>query len=914
MNQVTSKQQIYNYLYKISHEYLLDHLSDFTTITISKELNISRSLTSQYLNELVKDQKVIKISSRPVYYLSRGNLEQIYHVILKDNEYLSVQELLSELKNHTPELKDFQKVIGCEGSLSYAISQIKSALLYPDGLPMILYGEKGCGKTYLVRCMIEFCQNNLHTKQPVQLYMKRIMPRECANEQMKELFGYEQDGQIHKGVLEKAEGQLLCIQNATDLCDLAQEKLADFIRYGKFTRLRNDLVQVQSKLRIVLCAEKDPRTILNPNLLLNIPILCHIPGLSERSEDERTQLVVHFFQQEQKRSKRHILISEKLKHFLVDHQFEININELEKSVKAICANAFAEAQDREEMEVRIYHLPIYLLKQISIDRYEKDDDIFVRIDSFERHELGEKILHMWEQMLQAYLDMEEGKYSMSRFFELGQEAVRHYYDILVFDESYRDVRIDVMKNIVIDVLNVIKNIKNIVLPVNCAYVLTRMIISTGRNTSLLNQWEAAHQKEIRECLQKMSETLVDESIIASQIVKQLQTAINIPLSDMNKIFLMLNIRMYNKDLRAQDTLGIILSHGYSTASSIADAANSLLGMYVFEAIDMPLDTPVDEISHKLNVYIQNNTYLKNIILLVDMGSLEGLGDGLADSVNVGVINNISTSLALNIGDKIMQHYNLETLLSEACAENQCHYKVLSLAKRDKAIVFTNDVGVAVSQKLSQLFRDSLPRSIDLKFIEYDYDTLMKNKKSDSLFEKYDVVLMVKPYNLKLKRVTSVSLEEIMSFKDIDVVNHVLRPYLDEAEIEEFNRRLLKNFSMQSVMENLTILNAPKLLDFVSDAVQDLQLLMQKKFQSRTIIGIYIHVCFLVERAVTKTTFDKCENLSEFVAQHEDFIEQVHQSFDVLLRHYHIEMPISEIAYLYEYISNDDREVLGEDEF
>ncbi|MFQ7538779.1 MAG: RNA polymerase subunit sigma-54, partial [Clostridium sp.] len=95
---------------------------------------------------------------------------------------------------------------------------------------------------------------------------------------------------------------------------------------------------------------------------------------------------------------------------------------------------------------------------------------------------------------------------------------------------------------------------------------------------------------------------------------------------------------YNRDIRSQDTVGIILSHGYSTASSIADAANSLLNSYTFEAIDMPLNTPVQEISGKLNDFIEENPHLKNIILLVDMGSLEGIGEVIADSVNVGVIN------------------------------------------------------------------------------------------------------------------------------------------------------------------------------------------------------------------------------------------------------------------------------------
>lgn len=44
-------------------------------------------------------------------------------------------------------------------------------------------------------------------------------------------------------------------------------------------------------------------------------------------------------------------------------------------------------------------------------------------------------------------------------------------------------------------------------------------------------------------------------------------------------------------------------------------------------------------------------HLKNIILLVDMGSLEEIGDVISDTMNVGVINNISTSLALNVGMK-----------------------------------------------------------------------------------------------------------------------------------------------------------------------------------------------------------------------------------------------------------------------
>ena len=916
MNQLTSKQQIYNYLQKMSQHFQLDRFSNFTTITISKELSISRSLTSQYLNELVKDDLVVKISSRPVYYLSKNALEQIYHVVLKQNEYISIHELMQELKYSSPDLKDFQKSVGYDGSLSYPISQIKSALLYPDGLPIILYGERGTGKMYLVSCMKEFCQNHLNEKGHIVLDVKKVSLHEERTAQMEDLFGYEHNGEVKKGILENSDGKMLCIQDAQYLSDQAQEKIADFLRYGYFCREGNEYVRVQSKVRLVLCIENEPRISLNENLLINIPVICHIPSLQERSEDERTRLVVHFFQEEQERLKRKILISEKLCNFLVNHQFQGNISDLQKSIKAICANAFSETIHEEEMEVRIYHLPTHLLEQMSVDKYEKEEATFVRIDSFEKHELGEKMIQMWEQLLNAYVDLKNKVNSQARFLEIGQDAVRHYYDVLVFEQSYHDARIDAMNSLVMDVLNIVKNAKNIILPVNCAYVLTRMIISTGRNTSLLNQWESNYSKDIQECLQTMSDMMMNESIIADQIIKQIKTATNVSLSNMNKIFLMLNIRMYNKELQGQDTMGIILSHGYSTASSIADAANSLLNHYIFEAIDMPLDTPVEEITKKLNEYIDNNMHLKNIILLVDMGSLEEIGDVISDTMNVGVINNISTSLALNVGMKMVQHHDLETILSESCEENQCHYKILSVAKKEKAIAITNDVSVSVSEKLSHLLQNSLPKKVDIKFIEYDYDCLQKNKHDDPLFEKYDVVLMVKPLGLKLKGVRSVSLEDIMNFKDIDILNSIFKQYLDEDEIEEFNQNLLKNFSIQSVMENLTILNPQKLLDFVSESVQNLQLVMQKKFQSRTIIGIYIHICFLVERLVTKTAIEIYENLDDFANNHSDFIEQVNQSFDSMLKNYHVKMPISEIAYLYEYIADDEdeRKVASDDEF
>lgn len=914
MSYSSTKEQVVEYLKKATRSMNIDQLSGFTTINISKLLNLSRSLTSQYLNELVKDEKVIKISSRPVYYFDRMELEKKYHIEIKQFDFLNMSELLQTLQSGDTQLQDFQKAIGNEGSLHYCISQMKSALFYPDGgLPVLLYGEKGCGKSFLVNLIYEFCINHDLLSRQAPFIKMKIFRNDDMEYYKKELFGYfdKKENIVKKGKLEEASGGILFIQDIGNLNEDCQEKLAEYISTGKFTRSNDDSVMIDSSARIIFASMEDPRDILTQSLILNMPVICNIPSWISRNEDERKAFIIKFFKEEQERLDIPIYVSEKMLVLLMNYDFANNINELKKYIKTICANAYAENGGQERLDVFMYHLPIQLLDDIRVNKINQEDDNMIRIDAIEKNEGSNKIMMMWEQFLQVY---EDNKTSFKKYLEEGQKIVRYYYDILIYQESYLDERLSAIEKIVLDILGAIKKSRNIILPINCGYVLTRMILTSQKNNSSFRQWEQDNRDVIKECLATMKQNMMNEYILSELILKQIQTHLDIRLSDMNRIFLMMNINLYNKDIHAQDTIGIILSHGYSTASSIADAANSLLSTYIFEAIDMPLDTPIQEVSKKLDAFISDNRHIKNIILLVDMGSLEEIGTMIADSVNVGVINNISTSLALNIGTKILQHYELEDILQIACEEAQCRYKVLSVAKKEKAIVFTNDAGLVVSEKLSRLFKDSLPKDIDLKMIEYDYDELLKNGSEDMLFKKYDVVLMIKPYNLKIQNVSSVTLEEIMNFKDIDKVNHVLLPYLDESEIEEFDQCLLKNFSMQSVMENLTILNAPKLLDYVSDAISALQHIMKQKFQSKTIVGIYIHICFLVERLVTKTALDKYKNLNGFIERHQDFIENVNRSFDTMLTHYNVKLPISEIAYLYEYIEHDNIKGGGEDEF
>lgn len=94
----------------------------------------------------------------------------------------------------------------------------------------------------------------------------------------------------------------------------------------------------------------------------------------------------------------------------------------------------------------------------------------------------------------------------------------------------------------------------------------------------------------------------------------------------------------------------------------------LLGKRIFDALDMPLDTEVDEIEKKLNEFIRFHSYLRSMILLVDMGSLEGIAEHLDCPMEVGVINNISTGLALDIGMRLSRCEPLEMIFEISVRE------------------------------------------------------------------------------------------------------------------------------------------------------------------------------------------------------------------------------------------------------
>jgi Transcriptional antiterminator len=97
--------------------------------------------------------------------------------------------------------------------------------------------------------------------------------------------------------------------------------------------------------------------------------------------------------------------------------------------------------------------------------------------------------------------------------------------------------------------------------------------------------------------------------------------------------------------------GVLLAHGYSTASSIADTVNKIAGATLLDSFDMPIDIQPEDIAKKISNYIHIRRVRNGLILMVDMGSLEKLPELLKSDLDfpIAIFNNVSTQLALFCG-------------------------------------------------------------------------------------------------------------------------------------------------------------------------------------------------------------------------------------------------------------------------
>ena len=895
---LSTKEEVYGYLEKISRNFSTKELKQFTANDISENLNISRNLASQYLNELVKEARAIKVNSRPVYFFHKKNVERSAQVTFDTCIFSGLDEFL--IKSRSGESKrDFQKAVGHYLSLSPCIEQCKAAVQYPpNGLPTLLYGANGTGKSFLSRLMFEYGKNEKVIKAD-----RHYIAVDCAEYAQntegfaRNLLG-EGDG---KGWLSRADGGMIFFDEIDRLPAAGQEMIFSYLVSGQYRTVGGGDELYESGARLVFATSRPPGEALFKAFARRIPIVIQVPSLNERTIDEKEEMLVAFLRREGQRMGVDVSISKRAFHCMLEYPFENNIDELLFCITSCCAGAYLE-RDAGQIAIRTYHLPDYMMSSLRFGA-EEEDDRLIRMSSYNRDNSFEQAIQYFQMILDEYQDFKSGDQGFEGMLKGCQQHLKNYYDYLIYGQKLVNNKIASYEQMINQIFETVGETYGINLSKKYSYLLARCLYIQLRADHIVSKWVKTNGDEIVSLFGVIKQELAKEAAITAQIAGLVKQNLDVEVNSLNQLFLLLNVKSQNEHIAVASTAGVILSHGYSTATSIADAANQIIGKKVFEAIDMPLDVQSRDIDGILEKHIERYITCRDIVLMVDMGSLEQIHREMRNlaNVNIGIINNISTALAVDIGLGICGNMDMEEILKRASENNICTYRIINNVRKEDAIIFSGENGIDTAEKIKELILQSSDACIPVRFIAYDYYRLVKNGSRDEIFARYRVKCIIGLFNPEIEGVPFIALEDIISMDGAEQLKRIFSAYLDEKQLEVFNQNMLKNFTLQNVVESITILNPAKLLDEVEHSVTRLSRITGQKLEGRIIIGLYVHLCCLVERLVTKTSIENYQDLEGFQKKHGDFIGWVQECFQDISNHYKVDLPVSEIAYIYDYI-------------
>jgi sigma-54 dependent transcriptional regulator of gfr operon len=254
-----------------------------------------------------------------------------------------------------------------------------------------------------------------------------------------------------------------------------------------------------------------------------------------------------------------------------------------------------------------------------------------------------------------------------------------------------------------------------------------------------------------------------------------------------------------------------------------------------------------------------------------------------------------------VGNRIKLGDQLEKIISQSVLKNNNMYKFIKYDKEKKdAIIVTCMTGIGMAVKIRDLLAECLVNN-DIEIIAYDYNKLMGNGIEDEIFKNYNVKLIIGTSSPDIMNISFLSLEDLILGKGYSILEKALINITEEKNVKEINQAIIKLFSFQNVIKNITILNPDKIIDQVEIIINKLEMNLAVCFTNDLKISLYIHICCLMERLVMKEPIMTYKGLDEFKQCHKQFINFVLKSFSVIADVYKVEIPVSEIGYIYDII-------------
>lgn len=634
---------------------------------LRKELNIGNSRERrkpsliQSIEAIVRQNSKVTVTdiTKQLMELGFDISRRIVEEILSEEKLTNKVEILQ-----TDVAKDpFESLVGYNGSLKQSVMQSKSSILYPpNGLPTLIVGESGVGKTQFAECMYKFAKQSGKVSENVPFVIFN-----CAdygdNPQLllSLLYGYKKGAftgaeNDTEGVVEKANNGILFLDEIHRLPPKGQEILFSILDRGKFRRLGETGGERDVNIMFIGATTENIESSLLLTFRRRIPMIIKLPSLHERLAVEKIELIYYFFQQECNRINLKIFLESKVIEILTLKRFHGNIGQLKSTIQVICARAFMKHFDKNDETISIGYNEILELNNLQQDliledvnfsevrNYVKDvifipfiNDRFKLIRNSEENDYSlpedfyrqiekkyqelrnldidslevEEIL--WTFIINKFNKLEINASNKNKFFSLSELVNLVDRDIV---ELIKDLRARLIKEHMYSELN--------------ENVFTYLAIHLEETIKRLR----LKQQIININLAKIKKDIPEEYKLAESFATLVEQKKKTSIPEDEIGFIAMYIKAAIQDKVLKNRIGVIvLSHG-RIATETVKVAKELLGVNFPVAIDMPLDENPSSIYEKVVVISKVVDEGQGILFLVDMGSLTNVGKIVSEKLGI----------------------------------------------------------------------------------------------------------------------------------------------------------------------------------------------------------------------------------------------------------------------------------------
>ena len=891
MARITNKDKIKQYFLEID-----GHLG-IGAGTVAEAVGMKRNAASAILNELEREHFLTKKKTKPVLFtLYEGETDQ------------------DRIDKKDEQVEDdvFKEISELSYDMEQVLNKCKISAAYPGrGLPIMLLGPSGVGKSMLAEKIYLYARRQKIISEEAPFVVLNCADYANNKELLSSvLFGYKRGAftganKDFAGLLEKADQGYLLLDEVHRLPPEGQEKLFRYIDTGRITPLGDGADEKELNVKLIFATTENIDNVLLETFIRRIPLTVTIPSYSERSSNERMKIIQNLFEQEAHILDCNFKISSNVINNLLTFKGKGNIGSLKNIIKISCANA----QNRQEkhqdyIEVTMQDLNVqYSVDYNSIKNSSTSQWIFVNKDSEDimirsLDSIGE-ILQM-DSMIRLIKKYTKNSITYDRFSKQNKKLIEGIMDHIVYDIESSSVEI-VYKEHVENIFKFMQSNYGFEYTGTAVIVLTKVLVLLSRNSTFLREDKKDYLTAMKS---KLAKKLFRQSKMAELFYRMVNETMDYNANEeLLKLFLIL---FFHCQMDEEKYLynAIIITHGYSTASSIASLVNQVYSSYIFDAFDMPYDTSKKQIVERLRSYLKKVNTSSGVLILVDMGSVLSITDDISDLVegNLGIINNVTTQMALDVGNELLQKRDIEAILKTTVRYNSTTYHFIRKKEKQNAILVCCMKGLEVADKICDMLRTCFDDD-KILILEYDYEKLAQRGSGDDVFDLYNVSLIISTNELELEDMEVLLLNELVDQKGYETLNHVLKTIYSEKRINTMIENIIKSFSLRNIMSQLTILNPEIIIDDVGYAIHQMELELKLKFTPDLKHILYMHIGIMVERLMQQKNQEPLHTFGEFARTHQEFCEMSKKCLSSIEKRYHVSVNMREIRLIYNLIES-----------